>query len=156
MITRCASVFALAAAMGLGGCVLPPAVTVASFVADAGSLFATGKTTTDHAISYVAKEDCRVWRGVAKASIDAVCLNGEETMAAEAGRAKPTALAAGGKERVLLASHRSSPGRQGPTATKRKADWRAMLERMTEASQTWLNKALAWDWKAARRKHRAS
>ena len=96
MITRCASLFALAAAMGLGGCVLPPAVTVASFVADAGSLFATGKTTTDHAISYVAKEDCRVWRGVAKASIDAVCLNGEETMAAEAGRAKPTALAANG------------------------------------------------------------
>ena len=75
-------------------------------------------------------------------------------MAAGAGRAKPAALAAGGKERVLLASHRSSPGPQGSTAPKR--NWRMMLERMTETLQAWLNKALAWDWKTARRKHQAS
>jgi len=52
----------LALASGFAGCVLPPAVTIASFVADGASLVGTGKTTTDHAISLLADEDCRLWR----------------------------------------------------------------------------------------------
>lgn len=47
-------------ALPLAGCVLPPAVGIASLAIDAGSFAATGKTATDHAISSVAGQDCRV------------------------------------------------------------------------------------------------
>lgn len=46
----------------LSGCGLPPAVAVASYVADAGSFVATGKTATDHGVSAVAGEDCMLMR----------------------------------------------------------------------------------------------
>lgn len=55
---------ALLSALFLTGCALPPAVTVASFVADAVSYVATGKSPTDHAISAVAREDCALLRVV--------------------------------------------------------------------------------------------
>jgi cell division septation protein DedD len=42
----------------LGGCVLPPAVAIASYSADIVSYEATGKTVTDHAYSAVARSDC--------------------------------------------------------------------------------------------------
>lgn len=48
----------------LAGCALPPAVTVASLVADGVSLVATGKSTTDHAISAFVQEDCALLRAV--------------------------------------------------------------------------------------------
>jgi hypothetical protein len=44
--------------LALGGCVLPPAVTIASYSADIVSYAATGKTVTDHAYSAVARSDC--------------------------------------------------------------------------------------------------
>lgn len=47
-------------ALPLAGCVLPPAVGIASMAIDAGSFAATGKTATDHAISGIAGQDCRV------------------------------------------------------------------------------------------------
>jgi len=47
---------------GLGGCVLPPALTIASWVADGVSVASTGKSISDHAISLLAHEDCRLWR----------------------------------------------------------------------------------------------
>jgi hypothetical protein len=52
----------LAFASGVTGCVLPPAFTIASLMADGVSLASSGKTVTDHAISLLAHEDCRLWR----------------------------------------------------------------------------------------------
>lgn len=45
-----------------GGCVLPPAVAIASYAIDVGSFVATGKTATDHGISLVAQQDCALMR----------------------------------------------------------------------------------------------
>jgi hypothetical protein len=47
---------------GVAGCVLPPALSIASLVADGISAAGSGKTVTDHAISLLAHEDCRMWR----------------------------------------------------------------------------------------------
>ena len=57
---RIAALIALVS--GVAGCVLPPAFTIASFVADGISVASSGKTVTDHAISLLADEDCRLWR----------------------------------------------------------------------------------------------
>lgn len=51
-----------AALLLLGGCALPPAVAIASYVIDVGSFVATGKTATDHGISAVAQQDCAIMR----------------------------------------------------------------------------------------------
>lgn len=51
-----------AALLLLGGCALPPAVAIASYVIDVGSFVATGKTATDHGISAIAQEDCAIMR----------------------------------------------------------------------------------------------
>jgi hypothetical protein len=47
-----------------GGCMvaIPPALIIASYAIDVGSLVATGKTATDHAISAVAQQDCAMMR----------------------------------------------------------------------------------------------
>lgn len=55
---------ALLLALFLSGCALPPAVSVASFVADGVSYVLTGKNTTDHAISAVVGQDCALFRVV--------------------------------------------------------------------------------------------
>jgi hypothetical protein len=55
----------------LAGCALPPALTLASFAADGISYVATGKSTTDHAISVVAQEDCAVIRALKE---EAICV----------------------------------------------------------------------------------
>ena len=55
---------ALLSALFLAGCAIPPAVTVVSLVADGISYAATGKSTTDHAISAVARQDCALLRAV--------------------------------------------------------------------------------------------
>jgi hypothetical protein len=59
----------IALACGVAGCVLPPAFTIASFVADGISLASSGKTVTDHAISLLAHRDCRLWRLIQGKSI---------------------------------------------------------------------------------------
>lgn len=56
-------------ASGATGCVLPPALTIASVAADGFSLAASGKTVTDHAISLLAHRDCRLWRLIQGRSI---------------------------------------------------------------------------------------
>lgn len=48
----------------LTGCALSPVVTVASLMLDGVSYVATGKSTTDHAISAVTDEDCAILRVV--------------------------------------------------------------------------------------------
>lgn len=45
-----------------GGCGVPLAVSAASYGADGVSVAATKKTTTDHFVSMVTKEDCSFWR----------------------------------------------------------------------------------------------
>jgi hypothetical protein len=59
----------IALVCGVAGCVLPPAVTIASLVADGLSMASTGKTITDQAISLLAHRDCRLWRLVQGRSI---------------------------------------------------------------------------------------
>ena len=46
------------------GCAVPPALTLASFAADGVSYLSTGKSTTDHALSAIADEDCALIRAV--------------------------------------------------------------------------------------------
>lgn len=50
--------------LGLAGCVLPPAVTVASYAADGILAASTGKTVTDHFVSMAEKRDCTLFRMV--------------------------------------------------------------------------------------------
>ncbi|NKB47890.1 MAG: hypothetical protein GKS02_00850 [Alphaproteobacteria bacterium] len=63
------SVPALLLAPLLTGCAVPPAVTVVSLVADGVSYAATGKSTTDHAISAVAGQDCALLRAAQSKNI---------------------------------------------------------------------------------------
>ncbi len=48
----------------LSGCAVPPAITIASLVADVASYASTGKTVTDHGISLVVGQDCALLRGL--------------------------------------------------------------------------------------------
>lgn len=48
----------------LSGCLLPPAVMIASYVADGVVLLASGKTIPDHALSSVTEQDCALFRFV--------------------------------------------------------------------------------------------
>ncbi len=53
----------------VGACALPPAVTVASLAADGVSYAMSGRTVSDHALSYAVQEDCAVYRVVKGESI---------------------------------------------------------------------------------------
>lgn len=57
-------VLALLPVLFLAGCAVPPAISVASLVADGVSYVLTGKNTTDHAISAVVGQDCALIRAV--------------------------------------------------------------------------------------------
>jgi SPOR domain len=46
----------------VSGCVIPPAVSIASYVLDGISYAATGKSVSDHGISAVAGRDCAAFR----------------------------------------------------------------------------------------------
>ena len=46
----------------LSGCVLPPAITLASIAADFASYSETGKTVSDHGLSFVMQKDCAMLR----------------------------------------------------------------------------------------------
>ena len=56
---------ALPAALMLGGCGLPPAVVVASYALDGWSFMVSGKSVSDHAISFALKKDCSMFRVIA-------------------------------------------------------------------------------------------
>src|SRR5215510_13241984 len=51
----------LGAVLLTGACAAPIA-TGASYAADGGFLVASNKTSTDHLLSMVSKQDCAVWR----------------------------------------------------------------------------------------------
>ncbi len=46
----------------LSGCALPPVITIASIAADFASYGATGKTVSDHGLSFVMQQDCSMLR----------------------------------------------------------------------------------------------
>lgn len=52
----------LGAALATGACGVPLAVTGATYAADGGLLVASDKTSGDHMISMVSKQDCALWR----------------------------------------------------------------------------------------------
>jgi hypothetical protein len=52
----------LGTALLTGACGAPLAVTGASYAADGGFLVASDKTSTDHLLSMVSKQDCAMWR----------------------------------------------------------------------------------------------
>ncbi|MFP6758085.1 MAG: hypothetical protein VCC99_07670 [Alphaproteobacteria bacterium] len=54
--------FAVAAALALGSCGLPPVINLASFALNGMSLLSTGKSVSDHVLSAAAEKDCAVWR----------------------------------------------------------------------------------------------
>ena len=51
-----------AAVILLSGCVLPPVITLASIAADFASYGETGKTISDHGLSFVMQKDCSMLR----------------------------------------------------------------------------------------------
>lgn len=51
-------------AVFVAGCSLPPALGLASLAADGVSYAATGKSTSDHALSAITSEDCAMLRAV--------------------------------------------------------------------------------------------
>lgn len=61
----------------LAGCGLPPAITLISYALDGVSLFSTGKTVGDHALSMAMHQDCKVWRVVNDQSVCRDLLPGE-------------------------------------------------------------------------------
>lgn len=47
----------------LGGCgAIPPAIGLASYALDGMSLLASGRTVSDHALSYAVRQDCKLFR----------------------------------------------------------------------------------------------
>ncbi len=58
-ITRC---LVLGVGLMTGACAAPLAVSGAGYAADGGLLVASNKTSTDHMISMVSKQDCALWR----------------------------------------------------------------------------------------------
>lgn len=55
---------ALAAPLALGACALPPAVHVATLIANGFSYIASEKSISDHGLSMIAGEDCALHRGL--------------------------------------------------------------------------------------------
>ncbi|MGD9882208.1 MAG: hypothetical protein AB7U95_18995, partial [Reyranella sp.] len=49
-------------ALSTAGCGAPPLIVGASYAADGGLLAASDKTSTDHLMSMVSKQDCAMWR----------------------------------------------------------------------------------------------
>jgi hypothetical protein len=64
VVKSCWPILAVLLLMLLGGCALPPAVTLASLAADGVSYVATGKSVTDHGLSAATAQDCALLRPV--------------------------------------------------------------------------------------------
>lgn len=71
----------LAIAATLTGCAVPPAISIAGLIADGVSYASTGRSMTDHAISTVAEEDCKLFRAVDGEPVCREAANGMPSMA---------------------------------------------------------------------------
>ena len=91
----------LLSATALGGCgLVPPAISIASFAADAFSYAVSGKSVSDHGLSMVMQEDCAVLNFVKG---EAICAPGPHPEIEMATPRDPEA------ERTLIASARPQP-----------------------------------------------
>jgi hypothetical protein len=87
-------VLVLLSGAALSGCgLIPPAVSIASFVADAFSYVVSGKSVSDHGLSMVMQEDCAVLNFVQGEAICAPGPHPEIQMAAPRDRDDHTLLA---------------------------------------------------------------
>lgn len=83
----------------IGGCgLVPPAVSVASFVADAFSYVVSGKSVSDHGLSMVMQEDCAVLNFVQGEAICAPGPHPEILVSAPRDRGERTLLASAPSE----------------------------------------------------------
>lgn len=57
----------------VSGCALPLSVTVASWALDGASYLTTQKSITDHGISFIAGQDCALFRVVTELDVSAAC-----------------------------------------------------------------------------------
>lgn len=73
-------VLSLLLPLGLSGCFIPPAVSLASLAADGVSLAASGKSLKDHALSEISGEDCAMWRAMKNENICLVDVEPSETI----------------------------------------------------------------------------
>ena len=94
--------------LGLSGCAMPAAVTVASLALDTGSYMVSGKTLTDHGLSAAMDEDCAMLR-VLDENED-IC---REELDYEVADAALTPLPEGGDLDLELASGQGSWGGAG-------------------------------------------
>lgn len=87
----------------LAGCVnIPPILAVASYAADGISFVASGKSVSDHGISYITGQDCAVWRVVKGESVchDPVLVaSATVPRSSDEGRSAPVAAAASAEVR---------------------------------------------------------
>ncbi len=90
--------------LSLSGCAVPTAVTIASFAADGVSYIATGKSTTDHALSVLAQEDCAMMRALEER---AICTP-ERKLRVLTATAEPDGIASTGRERHTGKTHRDA------------------------------------------------
>jgi len=88
----------------LGGCGLPPAVMIASYVADGVSYLVTGKSVTDHGISEATGRDCATWRLI---KLESPCKN------EPAQREEPAPIVEG----ELASAPPAEPGAEGTSDT---------------------------------------
>jgi hypothetical protein len=96
----------LLSATALGGCgLVPPAISIASFAADAFSYAVSGKSVSDHGLSMVMQEDCAVLNFVKG---EAICAPGPHPEIQMAVPRDPEA------ERTLLASVEDAPDTVAP------------------------------------------
>ena len=70
----------------LGACGLPPAVQIASWIANGFSYLATNKSVSDHGISMVSGRDCALHRGLAGDEVCRETGDGNEAMVASLDR----------------------------------------------------------------------
>ncbi len=100
----------------LAGCVnIPPMLAVASYAADGVSYLASGKSVSDHGISYVIGQDCAVWRMVKGESVchePGVVASATAPRSNDEGRSAPIVVAASAEVRGTEAGMRPSLSRE--------------------------------------------
>jgi len=93
------AILAMSAPLLVGGCIIPPALTIASYAVDGVSYVASGKSVEDHALSMVAGQDCALHRVLQDKEIcsdyapEPVLADGGESNAADAPATFPVATA---------------------------------------------------------------
>jgi len=72
---------ALGVATTLTGCAVPPAIQIAGLLADGVSFASTGRSMTDHAVSMVTEEDCKLFRALDGEAVCRPAMDGMPSLA---------------------------------------------------------------------------